>query len=113
MINPKAKDHPFYDITDKMRETYPGECERWERLLKEVKKPENKGCFTCQFYKPIDNTGDTGFTDVEFDDETEQHPLPWDTEQAYVWCDKFPDVESSLKIGCSLWEEYKPKTNCN
>jgi len=71
-----------------------------------VSNIKKKGCFTCKFYKAIDNAGDTGFVDI---DELEGHELPWDTEAAYVWCDKFPYREAHLRIGYPLWKQYKPK----
>jgi hypothetical protein len=106
MENPKSREHPHYDITNKMREIYPDECKEWEKLLEEARDPQKKGCFTCQFYNPIDNSGDKGFVDYE---ELEGRELPWDTESAYIWCDKFPEQDASLRIGCSLWQEYEPK----
>lgn len=111
MINPKVENHPYYDLTDKMRKDSPNGCERWGKLLREVKDSKNRGCYTCQFYAPINSGGgNLGFCDIEFDDkDDEQHPLPWDTEEAWVLCDKFPEEQTSLKIGCSLWETYKPK----
>ena len=105
MINPKVREHPHYDITDKMRKVYPNECEKWEKLLRKVSDSKNRGCFTCRFY----NSPTNEFCDVEsVDDNIDDEWLPWDTEEAYVWCDKFPDMDTSLKIGCSLWEQYKP-----
>ena len=106
MQNPKSRVHPYYDITEKMREIYPNECRDWEKLLEKARDPQKKGCFTCQFYNPIDNRGDTRFVDCE---ELEGHELPWDTESAYVWCDKSPEHETSLRVGCSLWKRHESK----
>ena len=105
MINPKTRYHPEYDLTDEIRQAYPKESKHWEELLFNVEEPEKKGCFTCRFYNPPENT----FPDIEFIDDNDQYPLPWDTEQAYVNCDKFAQEQTSLRINCPLWKVYRTK----
>ena len=103
MINPKSEDHPVYEMTEKIREVYPEESEKWEKLLTDINYPKNRGCFTCKFYNPPANE----FCDVESVDPDVEW-LPWDTEQAYVDCDKNPEAQTSLRIKCHLWKPYIP-----
>jgi hypothetical protein len=102
MLHPKASEHPHYEITNKMREIWPGKCTEWEKLLEDAEDPRHKGCFTCRFYNPPNNT----FVDVEF---IEGHEIPWDTEEAYVNCDLLPESQALLITRCQRWREYVQK----
>ena len=99
-INPESEFHPHYELTDEIKKLFPEESEKWEKLLKDVCDPSRKGCFTCRFYNYPQNE----FVEVEFVNGCE---VPWDTEEAYVDCDKKFQEQSPLRIKCPLWEEYE------
>ncbi|MCK4730705.1 MAG: hypothetical protein KAT28_05295 [Candidatus Aenigmarchaeota archaeon] len=105
MINHESEGHPYYEMTEKIREIYPKESRIWEKLLNDLKDPKNRGCYTCKFYHPSANE----FCDIESaDDDIDDDWLPWDTEEAYVDCDKNFMEQTALKIKCPLWESYIP-----
>ncbi len=105
MINPELEYPPYYELTEKIKEIYPKESRIWEKLLSDLKDSKNRGCYTCKFYHPIGNE----FVDVEsVDEDIDGEWLPWDTEAAYVDCDKNPEAQTYLKINCHLWKSYKP-----
>lgn len=103
MAHQKLLGHSQYEITDTIREKYAVQTKKWEMLLEDAGNPIKKGCFTCQYYTPRDNGA--GFIDVQMVDG---HPLPWDTEDAWVWCDKNMEIDIPLKINCSDWKKYMP-----
>ena len=98
-VNPETIFHPHYELTDEIKKLFPVESDKWERLLKDIRDPSKKGCFTCKFYNYPHNE----FVDVEFVNGCE---VPWSTEAAYVDCERYQETQSSLKIKCSLWELY-------
>ncbi len=100
-LNPESSRHPHYDITAVMRSMYPQEILRWEQLLQHALDPAMHGCFTCRYYTPRDNG--VGFIDVQMVDG---HPLPWDTEEAWVWCDRYAESDTALQINCPVWKNY-------
>ena len=102
MLNPDAENHPYYPVTDKIRQAYPRETERWETLWSEVRDPLQRGCFTCRYYCPPVNE----FVDVE---TVEGDELPWDTEAAFVNCALFGEAQMSLRTKCPWWETLEGK----
>ena len=98
----------LYPLTDEMREKYPDESVRWENLVTKAGDPQHRGCYTCKFYTPIP---EEKFPDIEsLDDDVDKDWLSWDTEKAWVYCSKFPNNDTSLRIGCDKWQvsdEYR------
>jgi hypothetical protein len=102
MLNPESGYHPTYPVTDAIRKKHPKESERWESLLHDIKTPQKKGCFTCEFYNPLNQE----FVDVE---SVEGYDVPWDTEQAFVNCSIYKTEQTSLKVGCPSWKHYESR----
>jgi len=88
----------MYPITEKMREKYPEKCKEWEELQKKARDPKYRGCFTCNNYEG--NPEEDLFVDVEM---LEGKELPWDTEEAWVYCSLAKDSDTSLRINCKNW----------
>ena len=108
MINPSIADHPSYPVTEEIREKNPDESKRWEDLLRKVRDPAYRGCFTCMNYHPPKNE----LLDVETVDGTDNGAeLPWDTEQAWVNCALFQEHQTSLRINCQWWRSLEGKVS--
>ncbi len=92
-----------YPVTDEMREKYPKEAAKWEKLLEDAAKPECRGCLTCELYAPLP---EEYFADVENVGDEDKDWLPWDTENAWVYCD-LDKNDTLLKTECDDWQEIK------
>ncbi|MBW6461665.1 MAG: hypothetical protein K0B07_01300 [DPANN group archaeon] len=81
-----------------MCEKYPEKSLESKTLLMKVAEVECHGCYTCKFYDSISK--DT-FVDV---DCFEGLCIPFGTEEAWVYCSKSPDNDTSLRIECECWQ---------
>ena len=89
-------------VSEKIRLVYPERSAQWEELIRLVSDPDCRGCLTCAKCQEVD---DMEFVDVE---EVDVEVVPWDSEEAWVYCADEAETEKSLIINCDNYQSNMP-----
>lgn len=84
-----------FSVPKAVREKYPEDANSWDQRVAKAQDPNGRGCFTCPSYHPLEEQ----FTIRYVTD----YPIIWETDLAFVVCDKIEGGTTELKAGCQFY----------